>query len=166
MTVETAIVAGVVLVLLLGLVFALRRKPAGEPPLIAASVKPLRRGLYQIDIKVTNRARHALVGETLRRMWPHSAKLLAPIKQVSTREGDFQVWSDPDGDTPSTKIPVDLVLGPWQPEGGEVSLSAEGLIAAWLFLPKEKDLARLDLELAMREEGGKLRRHRFGVTPF
>jgi hypothetical protein len=144
---------------------ALRRRRAGPEPLIAASVKKLRRGLYQVEMRITNRGGSALVGESLRRVRPRSALLMSPIKQVSTRDGDFQVWADPDGDAPSAKMPVDLVLGPRQPPAGVASLSAEGIIAAWLFLPKEKDLARLNLELSWREEGGRLRRSSFGVTP-
>lgn len=144
---------------------ALRRRRAGPEPLIAASIKPLRRGLYQVEVRISNRGGSALVGESLRRVRPRSALLMSPIKQVSTRDGDFQVWADPDGDAPSAKIPADLVLGPWQPASGVLSLSAEGNIAAWLFLPKEKDLARLMLELCWREEGGRLRRSSFGVTP-
>jgi hypothetical protein len=165
MTGEIGIVAVAILIAVAALVFAFRRRRAGVEPVIEASTKTLREGLYQIDISITNRAPHALAAESLRRVRPLSARLLAPVKQVATRDGDFQVWSDPDGDKPTTKIAVDLVLGPWQPGGGVVALSAEGHIAAWLFLRKERDLSRLLLELAVREEGGRPRSLRFGVTP-
>ena len=164
MTIEIGIVAAVLIALAL-LVLALGRRRGGAEPVIEASARPLRKGLYQIDIKVANRAPHAVAAGSLRRVRPLSARLLAPVKQVATRDGDFQVWSDPDGDKPTTKIAVDLVLGPFEPGGGVVSLSAEGQVAAWLFLRKERDLSRLLLELALREEGGRLRSSRFGVTP-
>jgi len=37
---------------------------------------------------------------------------MAPIQQVSTREGDFQVWSDPTTDKARIGIPLDIALGP------------------------------------------------------
>ena len=157
-------IAAEVLVAGAALLLAFRRRGAPEP-VIEASVKTLREGLYQVDIKITNRAPHAVAGESLRRVRPHSAKLLAPIRQVSTRDGDFQVWSDPEADKPAARIPIDLVLGPWQPPDGIVSLSAEGHVAVWLFLPRPSDLGRLVLELSLSQEGGRQSRHRFGVTP-
>ena len=36
--------------------------------------------------------------------------------------------------------------------------------AVWLFLPKQRELARLTLELTMRAGGKRLRRYRFNVT--
>jgi hypothetical protein len=165
MTVEIGIVAAAILVVLAALVFALARRHGEDRPAIEAKATTLREGLHQIDIKVTNRGPHALAAESLRRVRPLAARLLAPVTQVATREGNFQVWSDPEGDQPTTKIAVDLMLGPWQPAEGVVTSSAEGHIAAWLFLRKEKDLSRLLLELVLREEGGRLRRLRFGVTP-
>jgi hypothetical protein len=165
MTVETGIVAAAILLGLAALVLAMARRRADAEPDVEAKAKTLREGLHQIDIKITNRGPHALAAESLRRVRPLAARLLAPVTQVATREGDFQVWSDPESDKQSTKIAVDLVLGPWQPAEGVVTLRAEGHIAVWLFLRKERDLSRLLLELVLREEGGGLRRKRFGVTP-
>jgi hypothetical protein len=42
---------------------------------------------------------------------PRAARLMAPIQQVSTREGDFQVWSDPTTDKARIGIPLDIALG-------------------------------------------------------
>jgi hypothetical protein len=162
MTVETGIVATLVVLAVLVLWLSLRRRPRAVAPVIAASVKRLRPGLYQIDVTITNRGREALIAESLKRVRPRRAKLLAPIKQVSTKDGDFQVWADPDGDAPTTTVPVDLVLAPWGE--GAADRNAEGHAVAWLFLSREKYLAALELELATREAGGRRGRYRFGVT--
>src|SRR6185369_4398609 len=71
-----------------------------------------------------------------------SARLMAPIQQVSTREGDFQVWSDPTTDKARIGIPLDIALAP--NDGGGRVLPAKGAqLTAWLFLPAGADPSEL-----------------------
>ena len=136
-----------------------------EPTIIKASVKELREGLYQVGLTVTNRAPYRLVGVSLRRVRPTSARPMAPITSVRTRDGDFQEGLvGPGIDSRTTSIPVDLVVGPYDGPDGVGSPFATADTAVWLFLPKQRELARLTLELAMRAGGKRLRRYRFNVT--
>jgi hypothetical protein len=70
----------------------------------------------------------------------------------------------PSIDSRTTSIPVDLVVGPYDGPDGVGSPFATADTAVWLFLPKQRELARLTLELAMRAGGKRLRRYRFNVT--
>lgn len=144
---------------------ALYARGAGARPIIKASFKKLQTGWYQISMTVTNRAPYALLGVSLRRVRPNAARLLAPIVALNTKEGDFQVWSDPTIDKAKTTIPLDLVVGPREHPHGVVSLRSEAHAAAWLFLPESSDPAVVTLELTLREDGDRLRRHRFDVAP-
>jgi hypothetical protein len=145
--------------------FAFYARGAGAPPVIRASLRKLKTGWYQVSMTVTNRAPYALLGVSLRRVRPNAARLLAPIIAVNTKEGDFQVWSDPAIDKATTTIPLDLVVGPREHPHGVVSLRSEAQAAAWLFLPEGTAPEPVTLELTLREDGDKLRRHRFDVTP-
>lgn len=91
------------------------------------------------------------------------ARLLAPIKQVSTRKGEFQVWSHPTTDKATTSIPLDLTLGPHEAHSGTVARASEGHVTAWLFLSGDSDPGEVSLELAVLDEAGHLRRYRFAA---
>ena len=156
--------AGLLVIAAATMRLAFGRRPAAAEPVIDASFKELRQGWYQVDMTVTNRAPYGLVGVSLRRVRPGAARLMAPIKSVSTPEGDFQVWSDPAVDKPATTIPIDLVVGPREAPHGVVSLRSETHATAWLFLPKRSAPARVTLELAFRGGTKKLRRYRFVAT--
>ena len=160
--IELGIVAGLILLIAAAaLWFASRGGRAGSEPIITASFEELQKGWYQVGLTVTNRAPYRLVGVSLRRVRPSSARLMAPIKSVKTRDGDFQVWSDPAVDRPATTIPLELVVGPQEEQHGVPSLRSEAHTTAWLFLPENSDPAQLTLELAFRDGGGHLRRYRF-----
>jgi hypothetical protein len=76
---------------------------------------------------------------------------MAPIKQVSTRKGEFQVWSHPTTDTATTSIPLDLHLGPHEARDGTVAPVSQEQVTVWL---------DVTLELAVLDHAGQLRRHR------
>ena len=162
---QLVILVGLILIAALVIRLAFRASRPGADPIIKASARELREGLYQVGLTVINRAPCSLVGVSLRRVRPTSARLMAPITSVRTREGDFQVWSDPVVDSRATSIPVDLVVGPYEGQHGVGSPFATADTAVWLFLPKQSELARLTLELVMRADGKRLRRYRFNVTP-
>ena len=160
--IELGIVAGLILLIAAATMwFASRGGRAGSEPIIRASFKKLQEDWYQVSMTVTNLAPYALVGVSLGRVRPRSARLMAPIKSVSTRDGDFQVWSDPAIDWPTTTIPLDLVLGPHEARHGVASRAPEAHANAWLFLPEKSDPVQLTLELALRDGGNNLRRYRF-----
>jgi hypothetical protein len=85
---------------------------------------------------------------------------MAPIGSVATRRGDFQVWSDPAVDDPTTQIPLDLGIGPHEPRHPIISLGSEAETTAWLFL-EDDDLSEVTLELVLRDSADHLRRCRF-----
>jgi hypothetical protein len=144
--------------------FALRSTRAGAEPIIRASVKELQKGWHQVHIAIANQAPYAMVVDELKRVRPRAARLMAPIRSVSTRKGDFQVWSHPTTDKATTSIPLDLALGPHEARAGAVSRAAQGRVTAWLFLPEDSDPLDLVLELAFLDGEGHLRRHRFTAT--
>ena len=61
---------------------------------------------------MTNQAPYGVVVDEPGACGRESARLMAPIQQVSTRKGDFQVWSDPTTDKARIGIPLDIALGP------------------------------------------------------
>jgi hypothetical protein len=144
--------------------FALRARKAGAEPVIRATCKELK-GWYQVQIAVANQAPYAVIVDELRRVRPRAARLMAPIKQVSTRQGEFQVWSDPASDKARTSIPLDLALGPNEARAGAVARAPEAHTTAWLFFPEQFDPAELVLELAFLDGSDHLRSYRFNVTP-
>jgi hypothetical protein len=158
--IQLGLVAGLLVIAAATMRLAFGRRPAATEPIIVASFKELLQGWYQIDMMVTNHAPFGLVGVSLRRVRPGAARLMAPIKSVSTPQGDFQVWSDPAVDKPATTIALDLVVGPHEAPHGVVSLRSAHA-TAWLFLPKRSAPERLTFELALRDEAKKLRRFRF-----
>jgi hypothetical protein len=158
-----AIVSVVVLIGLWTVNFALRAARAGAEPVIRTKAKELNKGWYQVQIAVANRAPYAVIVDELRRVRPRAARLMAPIKQVSTREGEFQVWSHPTTDKATVSIPLELALGPHDAHTGTVSRAAEGQVTAWLFLPEDKSPEDVALELAMLDHGDHLRRYRFSL---
>ena len=143
--------------------FALRSTRAGAEPIIRASIKELQKGWHQVHITIANQAPYAMVVDELKRVRPRSARLMAPIRSVSTRKGDFQVWSHPTTDKATTSIPLDLTLGPHEARAGTVSRASEGYVTAWLFLPENSEPEDLVLELALPDREGHLRRYRFNV---
>jgi hypothetical protein len=154
-------VAGVVILVALWTVnFALRASRSGVEPVIKATAKELKKGWYQVQIAVANRAPYGVIIE-LRRVRPRAARLMAPIKQVSTREGEYQVWSHPSTDKATPSIPLELALGPRDSDVGAVARAAHGQITAWLFLPEDKHPEDVALELVMLDHGDHLRRYRF-----
>jgi hypothetical protein len=91
---------------------------------------------------------------------------MAPIQQVSTREGDFQVWADPATDKARTSIPLDIALRPNDTGGGGRVLPAkDAQLTAWLFLPVGADPSELVLELMLVDGSDHLRAYRFSVAP-
>jgi hypothetical protein len=160
--IELAIVAGFAALAAALLWFGLRRRQRGPAPLVAARYFWLREGWYQIDMRVINRAPFALGGVSLRCLRPRHARLMAPVKSVSTKDYDFQTWSDPESDKPEKSIPLDFVVGPQEVPQDAGAPAAEAHPAAWLFLPGKKAPGELVLELTLRDGKGKL--HRSEVT--
>ena len=157
-------VALVLMIVALTMRFAFRAGRTGSEPIIRASFKQLQPDWYQVGMTVTNRAPYRLAGVSLRRVRPRSARLMAPITSVSTRQGNFQVWSDPAVDLPTTSIPIDMVVGPHEAWRGAVSPGWEAHMMAWVFLPERSEPTQLTLELAFRDGGGQLRHYRFIAT--
>jgi hypothetical protein len=157
------IVAVVVLVAGGAAAYALRSARAGAALAITASFQELQKGWYQLHIAIANRAPYGVVVDELRRIHPRSARLMAPIKQVSTREGAFQVWTHPSTDKTAISIPLDLRLGPREAPNGTVSRASEAHVTAWLFLSGSAEAPEVVLELATLDRAGHLRRHRFGA---
>src|SRR4051794_38791650 len=91
---------------------ALRPRYARLEPTVTAITKELQKGWYQVSIIVTNRWSESLTVVSLRRVRPKSARIMAPAMSVSTKQGDFQVWSNPALDKPSKSIPIGTVVGP------------------------------------------------------
>jgi hypothetical protein len=143
--------------------FALRSTRTGAEPVIRANAQKLKDGWYQLNIAVANRAPYGLVVDELKRVRPRSARLMSPIQSVSTRQGDFQVWSDPATDKPKTSIPLDLAIAAHDEDRGGVAPRSEAQISVWLFLPDGSDPTDLELELALFDGGDNLRSYRFGV---
>jgi hypothetical protein len=157
-------VALILMIAALTLSFALSAGRTGAEPIIRASFKQLQTDWYQVGMTVTNRAPYRLVGESLRRVRPGSARLMAPISSVSTRQGNFQVWSDPALDLATTSIPIDMVVGPHEAWRGSVSPGSEAHLTAWVFLPEKAEPTQLTLEFTFKDGGGNLRRYRFIAT--
>jgi hypothetical protein len=164
-----AIQLAVVLILVLTvsawtLSFVLRSRAGDAEPLIRAQARELKRGWYQVDMRIANRAPYGLTGVSLRRVRPRAARLMAPITSVSTRDGDFQVWSDPSTESPKTSIPLHLEVGPREERHGIVTQFAEAQATAWLFLPETQDVSQATLELSFVDRARNPRRVRFGVA--
>jgi hypothetical protein len=158
----------VVLILLLAVSawtfsFLLRSREGGAEPIIRARANELKKGWYQVDMRIANRAPYGLTGISLRRVRPRAARLMAPITSVSTREGEFQVWSDPTTDSPKTSIPLHLEVGPREGHGAAAP-GTEALATAWLFLPETQAISEATLELAFVDRARTVRRVRFGVA--
>jgi hypothetical protein len=143
--------------------FALRSTRTGAEPLIKANAQKLREGWYQLNIAIANRAPYRLVVDELRRVRPKSARLMSPIQSVSTRQGDFQVWSDPTTDRAKTSIPLDIAIAAHEQHQGGVALASEAQVTVWLFLPDGSDPTELELELGLFDGSENLRAYRFGV---
>jgi hypothetical protein len=156
-----AVAVVVVLIAAWTIAFALRASRAGAAPVIRASFRELQKGWYQIQIAIANRAPYGVIVDELKRVRPRAARLMAPIKQVSTRKGEFQVWSHPSTDKATASIPLALALGPHDAHAGTVSREAEGQLTAWLFLPEGRKPEDVALELAMLDGRDHLRRYRF-----
>jgi hypothetical protein len=163
--IEVAIIAGFAVLAAVLLWLGLRRRHDVAPPLIAATYVRLREGWYQIDMRVINRAPSALGGVSLRCLHPRRARLMAPVKSVSTKAYDFQIWSDPESDKPEKSIPLDFVVGPHEAEEGGTSPGSEAHPTAWLFLPGKRAPGELLLELTLRDVKGKLHRYEFTAAP-
>ena len=157
-------VALVLLVAASTIIFVVRATRAGAKPIIRATFRELQKDWYQVHIAVANQAPYGVVADELRRVRPRSARLMAPIKSVSTRKGDFQVWSHPTTDKATTSIPLDLALGPHEARAGTVSRASQGHVTVWLFLPENCDPVDLTLELALFDGSDNLRCHRFNIV--
>ena len=161
-------VAAAVIVLIAATVakFAFRASQSGTDPVIRATSRKLKQGWYQIDISISNRAPYRLIVDELRRVRPRSARLMAPIKQERTRQGDFQVWSDPAIDKATTKIPLGLAIAPREgQQSGVFPGPSEAETIAWVFMPDDRDLSELVLEMSLFGRDGTHRRLRFGIAP-
>ena len=143
---------------------AFRARKKGEPPIITASLKELQKGWYQLSITVINRLPYQLFGVSLRRIRPRSARLMAPIMSVSTKQGDFQVWSNPAVDKLTTTIPLDIALGPHEARQAGVLPDSQTQTTVWVFLSKKSDARRLIFDLTLSDGEQNLRRCRFAVT--
>lgn len=144
--------------------FVVRAARGGAEPIIRASYKKLQTGWYQVNIAVANRAPYGLAVDELRRVRPRSARLMAPIRSVSTRQGSFQVWSDPGTDKPTTSIPLDVAIAANEVRHGGVVQGSEVQITAWLFLPGDSEPSEVTLELAVFDREENLRCYRFDVA--
>jgi hypothetical protein len=156
-----AVAAVVLLIAASTISFAFRAARAGAEPIIKASFRELQKGWYQVQVAVANQAPYAVVVDELRRVRPRAARLMAPIKQISTRKGEFQVWSHPSTDKATTSIPLELALGPHDARSVTVTRAAEGQVTAWLFLPEDKSPEDVALELTLLDGEDHLRRYRF-----
>ena len=139
---------------------AFRARKKGEPPIITASLKELQKGWYQLSITVINRLPYQLFGVSLRRIRPRSARLMAPIISVSTKQGDFQVWSNPAVDKLTTTIPLDIALGPHDARQAGVLADSQTQTTVWVFLSKKSDARRLIFDLTLSDGEQNLRRCR------
>lgn len=160
-----ALQLGVVLAVILAIAistigFAFRSSRAGAEPIIKASFKKLQTGWFQLHVSVANQAPYAVVVDELKRVKPRSARLMAPITSVSTKKGEFQVWSHPTTDKATTSIPLDLRLGPHEARAGTVSRASEEQVTAWLLLPEDLNPLDVTLELVFLDRAGPLRRYR------
>jgi hypothetical protein len=156
---------GLVLVVILAIAvttigFAVRSIRAGAEPSIKASFRKLQAGWFQLHVSVANQAPYPLVVDQLRRIKPRAARLMAPIKQVSTRKGEFQVWSHPSTDKATASIPLDLHLAAHDARADAVARASQGQITAWLFLPENANPLDVTLELCVRDHASALRRCR------
>ncbi len=151
-----ALVAGAILLAALVVWLGLLRRPEGVAPLVGASHVELRPGWYQVNLRLVNRAAYALGGVSLRCVKPRSARLLAPITSLSTKEGDFQTWSDPATDKAAKSMPLDFILWPHEAQKGATSLAFEAHPTAWLFLAGSKPPGEILLELTLRDGEGKI----------
>ena len=156
-------IAAVLLIALWVVGFAFRSGNGDAEPHIRASYRHLQAGWYQLQIAIGNRAPYGVVVDALSRVRPRTARLMAPIKQVSTREGEFQAWTHPSTDKATTSIPLALALGSRQGSGAAISSSAEGQVTAWLFLPEDKSPEDVVLELALVDGDDHLRLYRFSL---
>ena len=154
------VIVVIVLIAASTLRYALRSTRAGAEPIIKASFRKLQTGWFQVHVAVANQAPYGVIVDELRRVRPRSARLMAPIKSVSTRKGEFQVWSHPTTDKATTGIPLDLALGPHEARAGVVSRAAEGQVTAWLFLPEKANPLNVTLEVVVLDRAGPLRRYR------
>ena len=160
-TLQLGFVAAVVLAIAAWTIrFAFRSRRAGAEPIVNASFRKLQTGWFQLHVSIANRAPYPVIVNELKRVSPRSARLMAPIKQVSTREGEFQVWSHPTTDKATTSIALDLHLGPHEPRAGTVMRASQDQLTAWLFLPEDLNPPDVTLELAVLDHSGTLRRHR------
>jgi hypothetical protein len=144
--------------------FALRAGESTAGPIIRARAKELQKGWYQIDMRIANRAPYGLTSTSLRRVRPRTARLMAPIKSVSTRTDNFQVWSDPSTDSLKTSIPLHLEVGPHEGRHGFTASGAEAQATARLFIPENRDIPEATLELSLVDRARNLRRFRFGLA--
>ena len=140
--------------------FAWRPRP-GKKLIIASTLSELQKGWYQVIISVTNRTTHSFTAVSLRRVRPRSVRMLAPVTSVSTKQGDFQVWSDPAVDKPATTIPLNTMIGPCLVREDVGAVDYQSQISAWLFLPKLRGTRRLTLELSLAGPDESLQRYRF-----
>ena len=144
---------------------AFRARKKGEPPIITASLKELQKGWYQLSITVINRLPYQLFGVSLRRIRPRSARLMAPIISVSTKQGDFQVWSNPAVDKLTTTIPLDIALGPHEArQAGVLADLQQHRQRFGCSCLKKSDVRRLIFDLTLSDGEQNLRRCRFAVT--
>ena len=132
----------------------------GAAPIIKASFRKLQTGWFQLHVSIANQAPYPVIVDGLKRVSPRAARLMAPIKQVSTRKGEFQVWSHPTTDKATTSIPLDLHLGPHEARAGPVVRASQDELTAWLFLPEDLNLLDVTLELAIVDQAGAHRRYR------
>jgi hypothetical protein len=139
---------------------AFRSSRAGFEPIVKASFRKLQAGWFQLNVSIANQAPYAVVVDELKRVQPRTGRLMAPIKQVSTRKGEFQVWSHPTTDKATTSIPLDLHLGSHEANAGAVARTSQAQLTAWLFLPEDSNPLDVTLELVVRDQAGALRRHR------
>jgi hypothetical protein len=165
-----AIQLGIAVVLILSIAvstlsFVFRSRNSGAAPIVRATSRKLKPGWYQLHITVANQAPYGVIVDDLKRVRPRSARLMPPIQQVSTRDGDFQVWADPATDKARTSIPLDILLGPNEGQGESVSRAVDTQVTAWLFLPDDADPSDLLLELALIDDRDHRRSYRFSVTP-
>ena len=133
---------------------------AGAEPIIKASFRKLQTGWFQLHVSIANQAPYPVIVDGLKRVSPRAARLMAPIKQISTRKGEFQVWSHPTTDKATTSIPLDLHLGPHEARAGPVVRASQDAADGVAVPARGSEPLDVTLELAIVDQAGAHRRYR------
>lgn len=138
-----------------------RQTPA--KPIISVASQRLQAGWHQIDIAVVTADPDRYIGARLRRTRPRSARLLAPVSTIQTKQGAFQVWTDPSQHKPAAEIFLDVSVEPRE-TGDSIAAAVYAVrLTAWLFLPENSTTGRTSLELVLLDRRKRAHRYRLAV---